>query len=103
MIRLKLYAVEINNNKGLDLKNNWFISGKNYIQHINTDGLYNNTPLNPSTQSKEYADANNQRNVGVHDAIDKLMTNAVSLTGGLTGAANYLGKYFNTGVTLGHL
>ncbi len=103
MIRLKLYAVEINNNKGLDLKNNWFISGKNYIQHINTDGLYNNTPLNPSTQSKEYADANNQRNVGVHDAIDKLMTNAVSLTGGLTGAANYLGKYFNTGVTLNYL
>lgn len=31
------------------------------------------------------------------------MQNAVSLTGGLTGAANYLGKYFNAGVTLNYL
>ncbi len=31
------------------------------------------------------------------------MANAVSLTGGLTGAANYLGKYFNAGLTLNYL
>uniref|UniRef100_UPI004047A3D2 hypothetical protein n=1 Tax=Aliarcobacter sp. TaxID=2321116 RepID=UPI004047A3D2 len=102
MIRLKLYAVEINNNKGLDLKNNWFVSGKNYIQTINKDKLYENLPLNPTTD-QAWNDANNQRNVGVHDAIDSLMTNAVSLTGGLTGAANYLGKYFNAGLTLNYL
>lgn len=31
------------------------------------------------------------------------MKNAVSLTGGLTGAANYLGRYFNAGLTLNYL
>lgn len=102
MIRLKLYAVEINNNKGLDLKNNWFVSGKNYIQTVDKDKLYQNLPLNP-TSDQAWNDANNQRNAGVHDAIDSLMTNAVSLTGGLTGAANYLGKYFNAGLTLNYL
>ena len=102
MIRLKLYAVEINNNKGLDLKNNWFVSSKNYIQTVDQNKLYQNLPLNP-TADQGWNDANNQRNIGVHDAIDNLMTNAVSLTGGLTGAANYLGKYFNAGLTLNYL
>lgn len=31
MIRIKLYA-EINNNKGLTLKNNWYVSSKNYME-----------------------------------------------------------------------
>jgi pilus assembly protein CpaC len=102
MIRVKLYAVEINNDKGLDLKNNWLVSSKNYIQTINKDKLYENQPLDPSTDQR-WNDANNQRIVGVHDAIDSVMTNAVSLTGGLTGAANFLGKLFNVGFTLNYL
>lgn len=131
MIRVKLYAVEINNDKGLDLKNNWFVSSKNYMKVLTDDGKYYNEPLDAygagyKTQSyKEVTDvngntyivpeswstisskdrslANNQRNVLVNDAIDNLMKEAVSLTGGLTGAANYLGKYFNVGLTLNYL
>ena len=103
MVRIKLYAVEVNNDKGLTIKNNWFSSGKNYIQNINDEGLYYNTPLDYSGSTQEYSDANNQRNILVHDTIDNLMKDAVSLTGGLTGAANVLGKYFNVGVTLNYL
>lgn len=130
MIRLKLYAVEVNNSKGLDLKNNWVVSGKNYMQVKTTDGYYNR-PLNsfPSDFTvkdyKEVVDkdgktsivpnswslvdsnktslANNQRNALLNDVIDQKMASAVSLTGGLTGAANYLGKYFNTALTLNYL
>ena len=97
MIRVKLYAVEINNDKGLDLKNNWLVSSKNYIQNKNPDGTYYNQSLYSGSN------ANNQRIGGVNDAIDGLMTSAVSLTGGLTGAANYLGKFFNAGLTLNYL
>lgn len=103
MIRVKLYAVEINNDKGQDLKNNWFVSSKNYVQNVTDKGLFYNTPLDASSNTKEFNDANNQRNPSVHNAIDGLMANAVSLTGGLTGAANYLGKYFNAGLTLNYL
>lgn len=147
MIKVKLYAVEINNNKGLDLKNNWFVSSKNYMEIKNSDGTYQNYPLdkyntpfnsatttgtasstiNSSTingvtntssntsaginatqtinngNNSEYYNANAQRNSLVNGAIDKIMANSVSLTGGLTGAANYLGKYFNTGLTLNYL
>jgi len=131
MIRVKLYAVEVNNDKGLDLKNNWFVSSKNYMQVKNSDGTYYNEPLDaygagykvdsyrqvtdadgnvsmvPNTWSSIDATdrglANNQRNGLVNDAIDNLMAQAVSLTGGLTGAANYLGKHFNVGLTLNYL
>lgn len=99
MIRVKLYAAEINNNKGLDLKNNWFISSKNYVQVVDKDNRYYNLPLGASGLSSK----DNQRSGAVHDAIDGLMKNAVTLTGGLTGAANYLGKYFNVGYTLNFL
>lgn len=130
MIRIKLYAVEVNNSKGLDLKNNWVVSGKNYMQVKTTDGYYNR-PLNsfPADYAvkdyKEVVDnngktsivpnswslvdsnktslANNQRNALLNDVIDQKMASAVSLTGGLTGAANYLGKYFNTALTLNYL
>ena len=102
MIRIKLYAVEINNNKGLTLKNNWFVSSKNYMQTVDSDKLYQNLPLNPTTDER-WNKVNNQRIGGVNDAIDSIMTNAVSLSGGLTGAANYLGKYFNAGLTLNYL
>jgi pilus assembly protein CpaC len=97
MIRLKLYAVEINNSKGLDLKNNWVVSSKNYTEVVNTDGLYHNESLN------NFASTDAQRSKLVSDTIDKTMANAVTLTGGLTGAANYLGKYFNAALTLNYL
>ncbi|MFA9372879.1 hypothetical protein [Poseidonibacter sp.] len=130
MIRVKLYAVEINNNKGLDLKNNWFVSSKNYMEVKTSDGYYNaplnqygagytvkdykevtdsagNTSIVPKswsiTSNEINSLANNQRNSLVNGAIDNLMASAVSLTGGLTGAANYLGKYFNSGLTLNYL
>lgn len=99
MIRVKLYAVEINNNKGLDLKNNWFVSSKNYVEVVDKDNRYYNLPLDGAGLTS----ADNQRSKAVHDAIDGVMKNAVTLTGGLTGAANYLGKYFNVGLTLNYL
>lgn len=131
MIKVKLYAVEINNNKGLDLKNNWYVSSKNYMEVKNPDGSYYNRPLDsfpadyqvkdykqvtdkdgktsmvPNTwdnvSSQDASLVNNQRNTLVNSAIDNLMANAVTLTGGLTGAANYLGKHFNAGLTLNYL
>jgi pilus assembly protein CpaC len=102
MIRVKLYAVEINNTKGLDLKNNWFASSKNYTEITNSDGTYYNQGLN-STSNPSYNNANNQRIKEVNDSINSLMSNAVSLSGGLTGAANYLGNSFNVGLTLNYL
>jgi len=132
MIRVKLYAVEINNDKGLDLKNNWFVSRKNYTEMTTDDGRYYNEPLDSfgaSTKVDSYkiekdpisgnllvspesissinsdtrSKVNNQRNALVNQAIDNLMKDAVSLTGGLTGAANYLGRFFNVGLTLNYL
>lgn len=131
MVKVKLYAVEINNNKGLDLKNNWFVSSKNYMEVKSSEGGYYNKPLNSfpaDYQVKDYKEVvdkdgktsivpntwnsissedtslvNNQRNTLVNNAIDNIMANSVSLTGGLTGAANYLGKYFNAGLTLNYL
>ncbi|UTJ06231.1 type II and III secretion system protein [Arcobacter roscoffensis] len=131
MVRIKLYAVEVNNDKGLDLKNNWFVSSKNYMEVITDDGKYYNEALNSysagykvnnykevvdnngnttvvpdtwtSIDSSKRSLVNNQRNTLVNGAIDNLMKDAVSLTGGLTGAANYLGKYFNAGLTLNYL
>lgn len=132
MIRVKLYAVEINKDEGLTLKNNWMVSSKNYMSTVDEDGLYYNQPLNAQgaglvaskygvtvdpttgaatpivtqysqTSADAYNIANNQRNKNLEDTLDGVMTNAVSLTGGLTGVANYLGKYFNVGLTLQYL
>ena len=132
MVRVKLYAVEINKDEGLTLKNNWMVSSKNYMSVIDEDGLYYNEPLNNwSSQARasgygvttdattgevtpivtqyteisknSYDAVNNQRNKDLEDALNGVMTNAVSLTGGLTGVANYLGKYFNVGLTLQYL
>lgn len=97
MIRIKLYAVEINNSKGLDLKNNWVVSSRNYTENVHTDGLYNNSNIN------NYGSTDAQRSKLISDTIDQKMASAVTLTGGLTGAANYLGRYFNTALTLNYL
>lgn len=97
MIRIKLYAVEINNDKGLDLKNNWIVSSKNYTQATNDGKLFYNSNI------KDQTSTNAQRNILLNDLIDIKMASAVTLTGGLTGAANYLGRYFNTALTLNYL
>lgn len=97
MIRIKLYAVEINNSKGLDLKNNWIVSSKNYTENVHTDGLYNNNNI------FDYGSTDAQRSKLMSDTINQRMASAVTLTGGLTGAANYLGRYFNTALTLNYL
>jgi len=100
MIRIKLYAVEIDNDKGTDVKNNWTLSRNNYYQAEDPDtGLsYNSTITN-----SEFDSVNAQRNLDLDDALKDIVTNAVSLSGGLTGAANYLGKYFNTSLVLQYL
>lgn len=102
MIRIKLYVTEINNEDGLDIKNNWFVSSKNYVEYVDDDDKYANLSLD-ATENLYGNTINNQRNSLVNNAVDNIMLNATSLTGGLTGAANYLGKYFNVGVTLNYL
>ncbi len=100
MIRIKLYAVEIDNDKGMDVKNNWTLSRNNYFQVTDpdTDLLYN-VPVSNTVSGG----VNSQRNFNLDDALKDIITNAVSLSGGLTGAANYLGKYFNTSLVLQYL
>ncbi len=100
MIRVKLYVVEIKNDEGLDLKNNWTLSSKNFFQSVDKDGLFQNNPIDTSSL---WGKVNNQRIIELDNALDKTLTNAVSLSGGLSGIANYLGKYFNTGLVLQYL
>jgi len=97
MIRIKLYAVEINNSNGLDIKHNWVVSSKNFVENVNEDNLYYNTP------SKSADSSNAQRVFEVNQTVNTLLSNAVTLSGGLTGAANYLGKHFNAALTLNYL
>lgn len=96
MIRIKLYAVEINNNKGETFKNNWVASSKNFVS-ISNGTSYTNTSL--SSVNTE----NRQRNYNLEQALDGIVTDAVTVTGGLTGIANYLGDFFNVGLTLNYL
>ncbi|XOB62598.1 hypothetical protein ACMC56_02045 [Campylobacterota bacterium DY0563] len=101
MIRIKLYAVEIDNDKGIDVKNNWTLSRNNYYQATDPDNadLKYNVPISDSV----YDSVNGQRNFNLDDALKDIISNAVSLSGGLTGAANHLGKYFNTSLVLQYL
>lgn len=141
MIKIKLYAVEINNDNGIDLKNNWTLSSRNYMRvtgdsgernyasssygrpYIERDVYYDDTisPTDPAYDSnltgtvvrkdivylvdnlKDYQNVNNQMNAGLDDAIQNIISSAVTLTGGLTGVANYLGKNFNAGLMLNYL
>ncbi len=89
MVRIKLYAVEINNDKGLDLKNNWMYSFQNYTTS------YEGTKKTLYSQKEKLA--------GYTPQVADLIENSVSLTGGLTAAANYLGNGFNTGLVLNYL
>ena len=131
MIKIKMYAVEINNTEGLDLKNNWMVSSKNYMTVQNPDGTYYNRSLNSNSADYKVTDyttstnsdgtsivnpsaidivpgsaidqANNQRMLELETTLNSVMTNAVSLSGGLSGFTNYLGKYFNAGLVLQYL
>ena len=104
MIRVKLYVVEISNDDGIDIKNNWAVSSKNYQTYtvydaVNDREYTRNFPLG-SVKDARVRDQNTQ---GIETAVDKIMASAVSLTGGLSGVANYLGKYFNTSLVLKYL
>ena len=104
MIRVKLYVVEISNDDGIDIKNNWAVSSKNYQTYtvydsVNDREYTRNFPLG----SVEDSSVRDQYDEGIETALDGIMASAVSLTGGLSGAANYLGKYFNTSLVLQYL
>ena len=104
MVRVKLYVVEVSNDDGIDIKNNWAVSSKNYARYLiydeeNEREFEYNRPLGVVLDS----DINDQYIKGVENAVDNIMADAVSLTGGLTGAANFLGKYFNTSLILQYL
>ncbi len=100
MIKIKMYAVEINNDAGLDLKNNWSLSRNNYYSVVDKENdTFHNVPIDGST----YDSVNAQNNKGLDDALKNIISSSVSLSGGLTGAANYLGKYFNTSLVLQYL
>jgi pilus assembly protein CpaC len=100
MIKIKMYAVEINNDAGIDLKNNWALSRNNYYQATDPDtDLVYNVPIDGSI----YDSVNAQRNTGLDAALQNIISSSVTLSGGLTGAANYLGKYFNTSLVLQYL
>jgi len=84
MIKLKLYVVEINNDKGDIIKNNWgfgFRDGKTdaAVTAITDDTLVSLTNIN------------------------NMMTNSATLTGGLTLAASRIGSKFDVGLTLNYL
>jgi len=98
MIKLKLYAVEINNDDGIDLKNNWTLSSNNYLQATDpSTGLLYNVPIDQADS------VNAQRNFLLDDALKNIVSSAVTLSGGLSGAANFLGKHFNTSLVLQYL
>ncbi|TLP39609.1 hypothetical protein [Arcobacter arenosus] len=104
MIRIKLYVVEINNDDGIDLKNGWSLSSNNYqtytvYDEVNDREYTRNFPLG----SVPDAGVRDQYNDLLDTALQTYIAEAVSLTGGLTGAANYLGKYFNTSLVLNYL
>ena len=84
MIRIKLYVTEINNNDGLEIKNNWTVGYKNYTRGY---------------ESGKEASVDGSFIPSIANAMDS----AVTLTGGLTAGANYLGDKFNTGFTLNYL
>jgi len=78
MFKFKLYIVEINKNKGLDLKNNW---GLNFTKN----------------QTGDTAIANSD------NAVNNIMSSAVSLTSALAASANYLGDKFSVGTVINYM
>jgi pilus assembly protein CpaC len=97
MVRLKLYIAEINNDKGMILKNNWSVGFRNF--HVDDD--------NGVGVKYDYNDANSRQYASympeVVDAMGAIMGQSVSLTGGLASSANFLTNKFNVGLTLNYL
>ncbi len=97
MVRIKLYIAEINNDKGMTLKNNWSLGFKNYhIDDKNNVAFKHTTAGLDRTHYASYMPE-------VSDAMGAIMAQSVSLTGGLTSSANYLTNKFNVGLTLNYL
>jgi len=82
MLRVKLYVTEINNNKGREIKNNWAVGFKDFTVYKDND------PRKPILKYDEFSNA---------------IENAVTLSGGLTAAANALSGNFNLGMVLNYL
>ncbi len=99
MVRIKLYIAEINNDKGMTLKNNWSVGFKNY--HVDDSGTLSRAV------KYDYQGANSAQyasyDPAVTDAMSSILAQSVSLTGGLTSTANYLTNKFNVGLTLNYL
>ncbi len=93
MVRIKLYVTEINNDDGYTIKNNWSVGYKNYTRAYTSD---KEAAYNPTQQSFIPSVAN------ITDTAT-IVDDAVTLTGGLTAAANLLGSRFNTQLTLNYL
>lgn len=85
MLRVKLYVTEINNDEGLDIKNQWAIGYKNYKRNY---------------VSAQEAPSNEQAFL---PSLANSIEGAVTLSGGLTAGANALGSVFNTGLVLNYL
>jgi pilus assembly protein CpaC len=83
MIRVKLYVVEINNDDGETIKNGWSVGYKNYLRVDHAKDY---------SVEKEFI-----------PAIGTVMESALTLSGGLTAGANYLGNGFSTGLILNYL
>jgi pilus assembly protein CpaC len=90
MIRIKLYAVEINNSNGFDMTHKWLLSAaKSSVSTANN--FQGPTIYNSDTK------------IGIEDTFSSILQNAVTLSGGLTSTANYLGNNFNAGLVLNYL
>jgi len=85
MLRVKLYVAEINNDEGLDIKNQWSLGYKNYVRNYGTpqEAPSNEGPFLP--------------------ILANSIEGAVTLSGGLTAGANALGSMFNVGLVLNYL
>jgi len=85
MLRVKLYVTEINNDEGLDIKNQWSVGYKNYTRNYlsSQEAPTDEGPFLPTLANS--------------------IEGAVTLSGGLTAGANALGSMFNVGLVLNYL
>ena len=85
MLRVKLYVTEINNDEGLDIKNQWSVGYKNYVRN------YLSAQEAPTDEG------------AFLPTLANSIEGAVTLSGGLTAGANALGSVFNVGLVLNYL
>jgi pilus assembly protein CpaC len=99
MVRIKLYIAEIDNSKGQTIKNNWMLGYRNY----QADGYDDDSIAMRQGFGVGGNNALGSYTGVVNEAMSNILAQSVSLTGGLTSAANYLSKNFNVGLTLNYL